>query len=162
MTWNLNIGLMRRGRLLAEESPSDLMKRYESDLLEQVGLQICRLDQVETGEKCKSELEQSEKLKFKSSWKRKNEQGDKLEGEFRLLPTSRIEKGCEENQSLRNTSELKYLKFLQSLRMTWGFTCVIFLILFRYPMLSNNYFKYLKFLVYTNCLAYNLIVLGSL
>lgn len=39
------IGVMRKGRLLVEDSPETLLKLYESDLLEQVVLKLCRTDE---------------------------------------------------------------------------------------------------------------------
>lgn len=130
---------MRGGRMLVEGSPKELMGRYESELLEQVVMQICRLDQGKTGttsstaENCKSE--QSKKLKFKSSWKKNNQiaYSNELEGDFRALPSGDFEKGCHGNQSLKKKSERKYSNFLHSLQKTFEYTWVIFIIFFRYP-----------------------------
>ncbi|ODN04358.1 ABC transporter G family member 23 [Orchesella cincta] len=40
------IGVMRKGRLLAENSPSVLLKQFECDLLEQVVLKLCQNDEL--------------------------------------------------------------------------------------------------------------------
>lgn len=133
---------MRRGRMLAEDRPSELMKRYESDLLQQAVMHICRLDQRNAAisnsaaEKYKAELKKSEQLKFKSSGKPKNKPSihiDELQGDLHILSSGDIENGHSRNPSWKKSSELNYSNFLQSLQKTFGFTWVIFVTFLRYP-----------------------------
>lgn len=45
----VQIGVMRKGRLLVEDSPDTLMQTYGCDLLEQVVLKLCRKDDHASG-----------------------------------------------------------------------------------------------------------------
>lgn len=48
--FNLQIGLMRNGKLLAEDSPTNLMNKYNTSILEEIVVQLCLRDEAKQPE----------------------------------------------------------------------------------------------------------------
>ncbi|ODM94571.1 ABC transporter G family member 23, partial [Orchesella cincta] len=68
------VGIMRNGRLLVEDTPVNLLRTFECELLEEVTLKLCRADEsvlqnlTDHGQLPK---DNRHKVVFKSSWKKK-------------------------------------------------------------------------------------------
>lgn len=144
---------MRRGCLLVEDTPTNLLTFYNSSLLEDVILQLCRSDEKKLKIPNKNLSNQGTNVEFKSPWKPdtlnnslvvSREEHEYMDGIFRKS----VGFDCDINQYLGKSEKmanehnfsngfytnLRNNRLYQAIQRIYGFTMVILLTFIRYPL----------------------------